>query len=198
MLPDFPVQKARLLEFWNRFFVQKHHEYLGYFSEFPSYSQHEGNRWIVEREDGTISESGYEPIEAGFSVHVDEVPNLTPEKIARKIDTAAQEMARQMVQGILEDIGHAVNESGRTADAGERPFTKELFLKGIDSIELSFDESGKPVMPTVIMHPKLWETIKDDVKIWEQDPEFKARFNQIIERKREAWRARESRRKLVD
>lgn len=198
MLPDFPVQKARLLEFWNRYFAQKHNEYLGYFSECPSYSQHEGNRWAVEREDGTTSESGYESIEAGFPVRVDEVPNLTPEKIAQKIDIAAQEMARQMVQGILEDISHAVDESGRTVDAGERPFTKELFLKGLDSIEMGFDENGNPIMPKVMMHPKLWETIKDDIKTWEQDPEFTKRFNQIIERKREAWRARESRRKLVD
>jgi hypothetical protein len=48
------------------------------------------------------------------------------------------------------------------------------------------------------MHPKMWETIKDDVTSWEQDPELDARYKEIIARKKEAWRARESRRKLVD
>jgi hypothetical protein len=198
MLPDFPAQKDRLLRLWTDYLRQKEREYRGYFATIPSYSQHEGNRWGVERGNGTVSESGFKLVEAGVSVHVDEVPNLTPEKIAQKIDTTAQKMARQTVQGILEDINRAVHESGRAIDAEGRRFSKESFLEALDSIVLSFDENGNPTMPTVIMHPKLWETIKDDVRTWEQDPEFVARREQIIERKREAWRDRESRRKLVD
>ena len=198
MLPDFPVQKARLMENLTHYFEQKRREYLGFFSTFPSYRNHEGDSWKIEREDDTVSESSYHAIESVFTIDLNEVPKLTLEKIMQKLDVVAEDMARQVSQGIIADINQALEESGRTVNAKGKPFNKETFLEALDSIELNFDKAGELEPPAFLMHPKMWETIKDDVTSWEQDPELDARHKEVIARKKEEWRARESRRKLVD
>lgn len=66
-------------------------------------------------------------------------------------------------------------------------------------VEWSFDpETEEPTGMSFVMHPDTAAKIIPLVKEWEQKPEFKARYEQLVERKREEWRARENRRKLVD
>ncbi len=198
MLPDFPRQKAKLLKHLNTYLIRKQQEYLGVFNKIPSYTHHEGDRWSIEKEDGTVSEQMYQEVEAGFSIRRDETPNLTPERVMEELDKVAQEMAKQQVQGIVKKINQAVDESGRSIDAKGSPLTKELILQALDSVEFGFDENGRPELPALIMHPPGWAKYKDEIKLWEQDPEFNQRFKAMVEKKREGWRDRESRRKLVD
>jgi hypothetical protein len=198
MLPDFPTQKARLLRFWTAYLRRKEREYLGYFATAPSYTHHEGDRWTIQREDGTSSESTYREIEVEMSIATDEVPNLTPDRIAKKLDSVAEKLAKQMHQGIMEGLNQAIDQAGTGVDAKGSPLTKELFLEMLDRMLLPFDKDGNLIPPTIMMHPRMWETHKEEVKSWEQDPEFRARHEEIIERKREEWRDRESCRKLVD
>ncbi len=198
MLPDFPVQKAKLMETISSYFQQKYDEYLGFFSTIPSYRNHEGDLWNMGSSDETVNETGYQDIKSGLSIHYDEVPTLTIEKIMDKIDVMAEDMAKQTSQGIIADINQAIEEGGTTINAEGEPFSKEMFLEMLDSIELYFDKTGELDPPAILMHPKMWDKIKDDVASWEQDPALDARHNEIIARKKEAWRDRESRRKLVD
>jgi hypothetical protein len=191
MLPDFPAQKDRLLRLWTDYLRQKEREYLGYFATAPSYVHYEGDRWGIKREDGTTSESGYESTELEFSFSIEEIPDLTPEKIRQKLDTVAEEMAKQRIKRILKDIKQA---AARVGNAGNRRLTKDVYLEALNAILLSFDKKGNLNPPVLFISPEF----KDDVATWEQDPEFVARRREIIERKQEEWRARESRRKLVD
>jgi hypothetical protein len=198
MLPDFPTQKSRLVRFWTAYLRRKEREYLGYFATAPSYTHYEGDRWSIQREDGISSESTYREIEAEMSIPTNEVPNLTPDRIAQKLDSVAEKLAKQMRQGIMEDLNQAIDQTGTRVDAEGSPPTKELFLEMLDRMLLPFDKDGNLIPPAIIMHPTMWETHGEEMKNWEQDPEFRARHEEIVERKREEWRARESRRKLVD
>jgi hypothetical protein len=198
MLPDFPTQKAKLFKFWTGYLQLKQREYLGHFAIAPSYTHHEGNRWTIQREDGTSSESTYRNIGAEMSIPTDEVPNLTPDRIAKELDSLAEKLARQMRQGIIESLNQATDQAGTRVDAKGSPPTKELFIEVLDRMLLLFDKDGNLIPPAIVMHPRIWETHGEEMKNWEQDPEFSVRYEEIVERKREEWRARESRRKLVD
>ena len=191
MIPDFPSQKSKLLELWTEYLRYKQRERLGYLATAPHYTHHEGDQWSTKGEDGTIARSDYESIEAEFSVHVNEIPGLTTEEIARKFDGIAEELARQMSTKVLEDIQQAAT---RVGNAGNRRLTKDAFLEALEHLLLSFDKHGNPSRPTLLIPPELAE----EVSTWEQDPDFEHRYSQIIERKREEWRDRESYRKLVD
>jgi hypothetical protein len=198
MLPDFPTQKARLLRFWTAYLRQKQREYLGYFATAPSYTHYEGDRWTIQREDGTSSESTYREIDAEMSIPTNAVQNLTPDKIAQQLDSVAEKLAKQIHQGIMEGLNRAIEQAGTGLDAKGSPPTKELFLEMLDRMLLPFDKDGNFIPPTILMPPKMWETHKEEMQSWEKDPEFSARHEEIVEKKREEWRVRESRRKLVD
>ena len=107
MLPDFPKEKAILSKFWNEYLVRKHRELLGYFATIPSFTIHEGDRWKIERPDGTESEKPYEELSSGFTLDLKEVPDLTPEKIRAKLDKVAENAASLMIQGLFREIKQA-------------------------------------------------------------------------------------------
>lgn len=195
MLPDFPIQKARLLNLWTEYLRRREREYLGYLASAPSYTHHEGNRWRIEGEGGYSNESSYQLIEAEFSLQVKEIPYLTPDEIQKKLDEVAQEMAKQRHRGIIESIQAVATKVG---NVGQRQLGKDAYLEALDKILLSFDDEGNPSSPVLLISPELHEAIKDDMETWNQDPEFLERYAKIIQRKREEWRDRESRRKLVD
>lgn len=198
MIPDFPVQKARLRELWTEYVDRKQQQYLGFWSTLPSRTHHEGEKWLLERADGSSDSYEYRTLEAAFSIDIEEAPILTPDKVRNKLDEIAREMARQMSQGIYQSLNETLEKYGQTIDGEGRSFNKATFLEAIEAVEFDFDENGEPAYPALLMHPELYEKIKDDVQAWDQDPEFKTRHKIIMERKRIQWRDRESRRKLVD
>lgn len=198
MLPDFPEQKEELAQFWNEYLQRRYQEYLGYFSEIPKFRHHEGKRWRFEREDGSTEDSHYKSVEEGFSVSMEEVPDLTLDKIRGKLDKVAEGMARTISQQVISDINQTLDKTDRAVDAKGRPFSKELFLEALDSMLLSFDDAGELQAPALIMHPDMWNSIQDEIKTWDDDPEFDKKYKQLLERKRDEWRVRESSRKLVD
>lgn len=198
MLPDFPKEKKLLHKFWNEYLGHKHKELLGVFATIPSLASHEGDRWNIERPDGTESEQLYEEMSSLFTIDLSEVPTLTPEKIRAKLDTVAEDAARQMHQSIFREILKATKQVGNTVNAEGKPFTKELFLEMIEKVDMDFTPDGQLIPPSIIMPPEAWKANEAKFKEWEQDKEFTAKHEEIINKKREAWSAREALRKLVD
>ena len=182
----------------NERLVIKQKEYLGYFSTIPSYAHHEGHEWTVVNQGGTENTQEYVNLGSEFSIKVDDVPRMGPQDILGLIDSAAEDSARKMHDQIILSITRSVDEAGTAIDAKGRTLSQDLFLQALDSMQLDFDTEGYLIPPTVIMHPKLWEAKKDEMKSWEQDPEFVRRHTALIDRKREEWSAREACRKLVD
>ena len=90
MLPDFPKEKELLGKFWNEYLASRNREFLGVFAAIPSFAIHEGDRWKIERVDGSESEQEYEELSSPFTIDLAEVPNLTPEKIIVKLDAVAE------------------------------------------------------------------------------------------------------------
>ena len=190
MLPDFPSQKAKLIELWNFYTQKKQSQFLGIFSDVPSHHHHEGNDWIIEREDGSHSVQPYHQASAAFSVSMDEIPDLTPDKIARKLDHVAQEMAKQVEQQLFQTLLQDMEESGRVINHQGQGLDYELILEALESITISFNKDGSPNLPTMFVSPEMGKNIKNDLKSWNEDAELSRRFDVIIERKKEEWRAR--------
>jgi hypothetical protein len=198
MLPDFPQEKALLEKFWNEYLEHKHQELLGFFATIPSFTVHEGDRWNIERTDGTQSERPYKEISSGFTIDVNEVPDLTIEKIRNKLDAVAEDAASQMTQTIIKEVSEAADKVGNTVNAKGQSITKELLLDMIEKMDAEFDQNGVWVPPSIILHPDVWKANEEKFKEWEKDKEFTNMQSEIINKKREEWHAREALRKLVD
>ena len=195
MLPDFPEEKQKLLNIWTDYLERKRNQLMGLFSMNEHFNHHEGNRWRIERSDGTISESEYNTVQGDFSVSVDEAPTLTPEKIAAKLDTIADQMASEMTREIFATIEQAADEAGNSINAKGQPLTQDLFLELLSRIEIDFTKDGIPLMPTMVVPPGFDKSVLDK---WNNDPEMGKKHEEIMSKKREEWNEREARRKLVD
>lgn len=198
MIPDFPQEKEKLMQYWLKYLGSKNKELMGFFGKLPSYANHEGHQWKLIRSDGSQSDQPYHEIQAIFQVEIKEVPNLTPEKIRMKLDNIAEELSKQISRNIFDEISKATREVGNDVDVHGEPLTQEHFLQTLEKIDLDFDEGGNWKPPTIIMHPNLWAAKKDEFKLWETDEEFLAKQKELIARKKEEWCGREINRKLVD
>jgi hypothetical protein len=198
MIPDFPREKEKLMRFWIKYLSIKNKELLGIFGTLPAHMNHEGHQWTINRSDGSEDNQPYHEIQGLFSIEISEVPNLTPDKIRQKLDKIAGEMARQMSQNMFSEISRVTRQVGNEVNTQGQPLTKELFLQMVEKIDIDFDEQGHWIPPAIVIHPDLWEAKKDEFKSWESDPEFQLKHEKLIAQKKEEWRDRENRRKLVD
>jgi len=187
-----------LLQLLTDYHERQHQAHLGFLASIPAYRNYEGDQWVLERTDGTSADVEYQSIEAALTIQRSEIPSMTWENLLKKIDAVAVEMARQQSVKVFEDIQKAVDEVGNAINAEGGPVTKDLFLEMMRRMWMEFDEARQPIMPAIVMHPNMWEAHGSTMQSWDEDPNFKAQFRAIITQKREEWRVRESRRKLVD
>jgi len=199
MLPDFPKIKSDL---HNLITLRLRHRVKTgdpVISMAHHISQHEGDKAILGTIEGKQKELDYKGFESIFRISKDEIKSLTIEDVIKKIDSVANEMTGHMAQTMFANIKEAAKEVGTEIEQKGKPFTFETFLEALDKIWIDFDEkTGKPHMPSLVMHPNLLARIKDKFPEWEKNEEYRKRFNEIMKRKYKEWYDRESNRKLVD
>jgi len=198
MLPDFPKEKQLLEKYWNEFLAQKNQELLGVFGTIPSFTVHEGDRWKISRADGNSSEQQYQEMSSGLTINLNEVPDLTPEKIKEKLTAVAEDAARQMSQEFFKELKQVTEQTGNAIDAEGKPITQDLFLELFEKVESEFTPDGQMIPPSIVMHPEMWKAAEPKLREWEKDKNFIDRQTAIINKKREEWYAREASRKPVD
>jgi len=197
MLPDFPGLKSKIQSIINQRMRRTVYG-SGVLSRIRRLQAHEGDTFSTYRLDGSVQQSGTREIGVEFSVDKNELAKLTPKELVEKVDRVALEMAEKTSKGVFEDIRKVTDETGNVVDSRGQPFSFDLLLQGLEKIEMDFDEHGQPTGLTIVMHPELGKRVPELIKQWEANPDFKKRYDELIEKKREAWSVRESRRKLVD
>jgi hypothetical protein len=145
-----------------------------------------------------IVTQGFQEGRAEFSTRFEDVPALTGDKLDSKLDGIAEDMARQLAECLRQTLNTATREAGTAVDAHGAPVNKELYLEAMGRIEMNFDP--KTGRPTLVFwgHPKMAEAMQNSWQEWSQDWEFMRKYKDLLSRKYEDWRDRESRRKLVD
>jgi hypothetical protein len=195
MLPDFPKSKMQLDQLLMTYFDQ---EVRRHSVDLPRFVQHEGDHSTLHREDGTVEQDAPDEARVNVVMPKDQFPNVSLADVKRLYVEAASSMAPQIMGSFFRVVNEAVTVSGNVVDAGGRELSFDLLLEAFGKVSMEFDERGNPILPALMMHPKTWAAVKDKVAAWDLDPTYRARFRQLIERKREDWRERESHRKLVD
>jgi hypothetical protein len=145
----------------------------------------------------TVSED-FKEGRAEFSVAYKEVATLSGEKLEAKLNEIAEDLARQHSEAVQAVLDRTTREVGNALDAGGTPLTREMHLQMMERVEMNFDpKTGRPEM-TFWASQKMIESFQAAMDEWEKDPEFLQKSKEIMARKYEEWRDRESRRKLVD
>ncbi len=107
--------------------------------------------------------------------------------------------ATQLAQYSFSFINSVIDETGNSIDAKGRPVTPDLILEALEKLPIDFDENtGLAKFPTFYINPSQKEVFQKAIADAKSDQNFKLRFDQMVERKKEEWRDRENNRKLVD
>jgi hypothetical protein len=197
MLPDCPTLKREVSQRLTALFRQMVNQYLGVVGEAPRSVIHEGRRTAMIRESGEVDETPLFQATAGWEIKAAEVPTMTVDGLLERMRNAAKDMAAQISKGSFQSISDAVDKIGNVVDGKGAPFSADLFLNAIEKIQIDFGPDGKPRLPTLVVGPSQGPDIQRALESFEKDPEQLAKFDKLIEKKREEWLAREASRKLV-
>jgi len=197
MLPDFTKLKEDIDSRLRRFLEQRMLRHLGPLSEIRRVRFFEGRGRTVVRESGEKESIGLFDLNATLSFRDDELPTLTLDDLLRRLDAAAKEMADQQARHIYNTISEAARRVGNVVDGKQKAFSAEQLLQVLLKIQIEFDRSGLPVMPSFLHHPDLENAVRLAREELVRNHMLREELKQLLILKREEWRVREASRRLV-
>src|SRR6266850_5585282 len=189
MLPDFPTLKERLLRlawFENRGRVQAD-DLIGAIRAFPYF---EGRGFATGDVDGHVEYTKAEVTAFQYEIERSEI-------IERGLDALRESLAKTnalqiqaMHEMLLRKAGEAAARVGNQVDGGGQPFSAELYFRMLETVQIDFDELGRPDISgtRMVMHPDQAERVRALMEQWQQDESFQQRYREIMLKKRDEWR----------
>ncbi len=198
MLPDFYSIKRELLKKVDiRARTQIARE-LGFVGAIKKVKCFEGNRNRVIGSDGKVfQDNEFHQASTGFQIPTHLIDQMGPTEILKKLDEMAKEMAHEQKRYFFEAMNKIIDAAGNSLDAKGARFSIKLFLEGLDKIDLDFNADGTAKFPTLILHPDMHDLALEELKKLDDDSQIKKEFEEIIQKKRSEWLARENNRQLV-
>jgi hypothetical protein len=195
MLPDYPKAKKELISFAMRHFKNVVKPYrMGVRIEpvmegdAVSYTRHDGSHDTVE----------FKQLETTFEVLDTELATLTWIDALNKVAEAAAKLGNDMFLSMVGKIDEITQQTGKRVDMGGNP-TPEKFIDIVrDTMVLSFDCNGNPILPTLVGGDYVVDVIKEIFEEIKHNPALQKKYKEAIAIQKEHWRDRESCRKLVD
>lgn len=197
MLPDLPAFKHDFNQKLRSLLKQRVNQHMGIFGTIKHYLIKEGDKNIIHRSDGDQEETEITRAESGFTIPLEMIPTLSIQERIDILEKSAQDMAEQISRHGFSVLNRTLTNAGQQVDGHGGPLTAELYLEAIRKIEIDFDQDGMPHMPTLVIHPSMRERVQSVLQQFADNPDYRNQYKEMIEIKRQEWRAREASRKLV-
>jgi hypothetical protein len=194
MLPDFPQSKKQISKHMMLAIDQLERQKSPILAGIKNATQHEGQKHSYDRIGASRVSEGFEEIAIPVTLQISEVPDLTGDKLAQKIEAIADELARRRFEAFRRKFEEVTREVGNALDAKGAPFSQDMLLESLEKVDMEFGPDGRPTLTLHTSAPQFTAAYER----WQGDPDFMARYEELLDRKRDAWRDRESNRKLVD
>ena len=199
MFPDFVRAKARAQREFLRRVERQVPKLSPLLQGIAKFRQHEGRESQLTRLDDSRETTNYRRAEFSFTMSREEHKHFDPSSLIEKLVGAAKKIGEDQTKHMLEAVGKAADEVGNVVHA-DGELTQDKFLEILRKVAMDFDPKTLEIAPGFqwVMHPDMAARVVPQVQAWEEDPEFNAKYEHLMELKREEWRDREARRKLVD
>lgn len=132
-------------------------------------------------------------VAAQSTISLRDLRSCNIDELAAQIDSLADQNLSGAMSHLFNTLGRISVAAGTSVDAGGRPVSYALLREVLEKMDLNFDESGKPELPTLVMNPALAQSIG---ALPPMNPEETKLYNDLIERKRKQYDARRRDRKL--
>ena len=194
MLPDFSETKRLFWRFFQTYARRKARA-ISPFADVQTRYLHEGRGMKVMRADQSESNTETQQLSSEMQIKFDEIPDLTLEKAVAKYDEMILDMVRKQTGFALQRLSDDIPAS-QSVDAKGKKLDAEIILEMLETIQLEFYPDGRPHELHVVGGLFSPERLKAVDEQFQNSPELQKRY-ELMERKREEWRAREASRKLV-
>lgn len=198
MLPDYPELKRKFradLNLQLQILVNQNAPLAG---EIKNLRQMEGDKFTYENTEGEHETKKFLEISAKIEIPGGLSSSETMEQFKTKMVEAAKSIAQQSEGILFSTMDEVTRKTGNVFNAGGKPFDPDMFWDMIEKVQMDFDEkTGEPHFPTVVLHPEMMKAIAPKIPEWEADPRLQKRRREVLAKKKEEWRDRESLRKLV-
>jgi hypothetical protein len=142
---------------------------------------------------GQVVENEPVLVKSPFSFPVKDAISGNVESLLVAIDDAAEDGIRTIMPQFFRYLDRLSEAAGTGTDAKGRPPSHELLFEALEKMDIEFDEEGKAVMPTLIMHPDMAQALW---KLPPPTPEQNSKFEQMMQRKKQEYNDRRRHRKL--
>ena len=195
MLPDYSETKKLFSRFFQAYARRKARDISPLAAAKMRYL-HEGRGMKVVRADQSESNMGMQQVSSMIEIKHDEIPDFTFEKAIAKYDEMILDIVRKQTGIALGRLNEDIPKS-QSVDGKGKKLDAEIILQMLETIQMEFFPDGRPhVMQFVggLISPERLKAVDEE---FQNNPELQKRHKELIERKREEWRAREACRKLV-
>jgi hypothetical protein len=197
MLPDFPKIKLKFQEELTRY-LRNLIRQEPLLSQIRQVRMFEGNKLSTRDETGEIDKSPFQDFSAELQIDRKDIIAKGILAYLEKLTNVAEQIQKQQAKMVFENIEKVTKRIGNVVDGRGRPFDFEMFYEGIEKVQIEFDDTGKPHLPTFFVDPKLGAKIKEMMPQWQQNKDYERQMTDLLNRKKVEWNDRESNRKLVD
>lgn len=195
MLPDFPETKLLFSRFFQAYMRVRIQE-ISPFGMVRTRHIHEGRRMRVTRPDESRSESEMVLQSVGIEINFEEIESMTFENVIEKYNTVIAQMAGQQANFVRSQLSAEIPESN-SVDGRGRKFDAQMVIEMKEKMQIEFYPDGTPheiFVDGPIFTP---ECLAEIEKEFSDNPELKKKHDEVMEKKKEEWLAREADRKLV-
>lgn len=193
-LPEYPTLKKSLEDLFMEVYKASMKSQMSVFRESPRFIQHEGARHTYTTVDGQHKEMDFQEVSLEIVLSKSELKESGIGFVLNLLAKKGEESGAKQAQYHFGQINAITTETGNTV-RGE--LSVDTMLQVLERLHISFDDTGNPRMPTMVVHPDMAPQVESLAEAAE-DPEVKTRLNEIFEQKRVEWNEEQSRRKLVD
>lgn len=201
MIADFPTIKENLHKGMDIFLREEVKRRAPFIAMVGSHFMHEGDKSSYETVDREKKTVDFQRGESKFTLTREEMNKMTIQDIIQKIQASAEDLAGQMERHAFQTLSETIEKAGNTIP-GNPPFSPDAFLKGLEMIEIDFedDDRNKPHLPTLVTSPEVAAKIKEqEAKTTPEEKKiFEEKREKIMDKKYDDFLAREGKRKLVD
>lgn len=192
MLPDYPVVKDKYSRIMG--IGMQMHAKQGLVGTMGIGTRiiHEGDRFSVQHEDGTIESKPFFTAKSMMEIRVDEYNDMTQTDVLERVSDVADDLLAQRDRHIIHTLDEVVEKAGNVYDVKGDP---DRFIDALSGMDFEFDD-GNPG-PVLIVHPSTLPKAKELLRRIETDPRLKKRMDVLMDNKRREWNDREALRKLV-
>ncbi|MBX7045389.1 MAG: hypothetical protein K1X86_06055 [Ignavibacteria bacterium] len=190
-----PKTEEAIDNFLYSFLQKRTSQYLGL--PISSSLIFEGNKSCMIRTNEQPDETEFKPIKSTMEIKFNEISDSNINTIIEKYDKVAKEFAEQQLKITFDSVEEVTKKTGNVVNAKGKNFNYEHLHEMIEKIWLDFDNDGKPLFPTFITGTTAGDNIIKAFQSFEKRPDYKKRFEELLDFKKRQFYDREGNRKLV-